>query len=275
MNNIKKTEKLYGFVWEKADDCMPPDTWHFNKMQEVILDSIVKEGVGIDVGSGCGYDTYIMAKNNPLLKIVSMDISDGVYKTKNFVSKLANAYVIKGSALAIPAKRNMFDFAYSFGVLHHTPDPELGLKEIARVLKPGAGAYLYLYEDLAEYPVKYFALKLVNLLRIATTRLSPKILYTACVLLSPVVVILFSWPAKVLKKFEKTRSFSEKIPFNFGTHLFSVAGDLYDRFGAPIEHRFSRKGVIALLERNGFINISISRMESVAGWVAWGYKRND
>ena len=271
LNLTKKTEDTYGFLWKEIKNTQPED-WHYNSMQDLIKEPIVRGTKGIDIGSGCGYDTYIMAKNNPLVKIVSLEISAGVYKNRQLTSGLENVWIIRGSALNIPIADSTFDFAYSFGVLHHTTDPALGVREIARVIKKDAPAYLYLYEDHAENRIKHGALIFINALRKITTKMSPRILYIFSFLASPFVVILFTIPYKVLKKFKITRTLSERMPFNFGTNLFSLTGDLYDRFGAPIECRFSRQEVFDLLKHNGFVNISLSRMKSTAGWVAWGYK---
>ncbi len=38
-----------------------------------------------------------------------------------------------------------FDFVYSYGVLHHTPDPERAFAEVYRVLRPGGTMLLMLY----------------------------------------------------------------------------------------------------------------------------------
>ncbi len=77
-DKTEKTKDLYGFLWTKKVSMQPPQTFHFNKMQDVISEKIVRGSLGIDAGSGCGYDTHLMAKDNPSVKIVSMDISDGV-----------------------------------------------------------------------------------------------------------------------------------------------------------------------------------------------------
>jgi hypothetical protein len=45
----------------------------------------------------------------------------------------------------IPFEDNEFDIVWCNGVLHHTSDPDRGLREIARVLKPGGHLWLYLY----------------------------------------------------------------------------------------------------------------------------------
>lgn len=274
MNYIKKTEKVYSLLWGKVK-AEEPDKWHFNNMQETIVEPIVSGQKGIDIGSGCGYDTFIMAKNNPLVKIISMEISEGAYKARELTKGLENVLVIKGSVLSIPIAESTLDFAYSFGVLHHTTDPEKGIREIARVIKRNSPVYLYVYEDHSENRFKYIALKLIKAIRAVTTKMPAKVLYVLTFLASPFVIIIFSFPSRALKKFSFTRDFSEKMPFNFGTHLFSVAGDLYDRFGAPIEYRFSRQGIFDLLKRNGFVNISIGRMKATAGWVVRGVKNND
>jgi ubiquinone/menaquinone biosynthesis C-methylase UbiE len=52
--------------------------------------------------------------------------------------------------LRIPARSGSLDAVFGFGILHHVPDWESALGEIARVLKPGGVYYL---EEL--YPSLY------------------------------------------------------------------------------------------------------------------------
>jgi len=272
MDSIDKTAKTYEYLWLKNKNVAPVYKWHFDSMQDAIVKPIVTGLMGIDAGSGCGYDTYIMAKNNPPVKIISLDISDGVYKTKELTKELSNVWVVKGSVLNMPFKDNVFDFAYSFGVLHHTPAPKRGLKEIGRVIKKEKAAYLYLYEDHSENMIKYFILKIVAVLRYITIMIPKKILHIFSFLASPFVVVFFAYPSKIFRRFRLTKRLGEEMPFNFGTHLFSLTGDLYDRFGAPIEFRFSRKQAQNLFSENGFHDVNITRLKNTAGWAIWGYK---
>ena len=273
MKKVERTEKVYGFLWRKDRNVSASKKWHFNYMQEVIDEPIVRGAQGIDIGSGCGYDTYIMAKNNPSVMIVSIDLSEGVYRTRELTSKLENVQIIKCSILDAPIKGDIFDFAYSFGVLHHTNNPRKGLLEIARILKKNSPAFLYLYEDHSENTVKYIAVKLIAKLRSITVRIPSKIIYALSWICSPLVFIVFSFPAKILRKFKPMQHFAKKMPFNFGTGLFSLRGDLYDRFSAPIERRFKKQEVCNLFTECGFWNVGITRLNDSPGWVAWGYKK--
>ncbi len=273
MDKLKKTISIYGSLWKKSTNRIPNKSLHFNKMQEVIPESIVRGSLGIEIGSGCGYDTHFMAKNNPQTKIVSLEISDGVFAIKKLNSNLKNVWPVKASALNLPMKDDVFDFAYSFGVLHHTCDPKFCLKEITRVMKSNAIVFLYLYEAHLENRAKYLALKIVNILRKVTTRIPPKVLYCMSFLASPVIILLFTYPYRILRRFSITRSLSEKIPFNFGTHPFSLAADIYDRFGAPIECRFSKQEIYDMFMQCGYSDVVITRLKDTAGWVVWGYKR--
>ncbi|MFH1508144.1 MAG: class I SAM-dependent methyltransferase [Candidatus Omnitrophota bacterium] len=272
MDEIKKTGEVYSFLWKKVRNGSAPKTYHFAEIQELVLEPIVRGKIGIDVGTGCGYDTYYMAKNNPGVRIVGLDLSEGIHTAKRISAGLQNAFFLQGSVLELPLKDNVFDFAYSFGVLHHTPDPSRGLREIARVIKTGAPVFIYLYEDHSQNPIKHEIIRAVSFVRRITTNIHPFFLYFLSFLFSPLAVIFFSYPSWIMRRFRATARIADKMPFNFGTHPFSVAGDLYDRFSAPIEYRFSKSGMRELFAQIGFTDIKIGRLKSKAGWVAWGFK---
>jgi len=273
MNKTKKTGKVYGFLWKKVKKDSIPQFYHFAEIQELVQEPIAVGKIGIDVGAGCGYDINFIAKNNPGIGVVGLDLSDGIYKAKEISAALKNVSFIQGSALALPLKDETFDFAYSFGVLHHTTDPSRGTKEISRILKKGAKLFIYLYEDHSGNRVKYFLLRLITFVRQITTRMPKAVLYSLSFLSSPIIVLLFSYPSRLMKKFTLTKRTAERMPFNFGTHPFSVTGDLYDRFSAPIEYRYNKSGMYDLLSNNGFTDIKIDKLKTKAGWVAWGLKK--
>lgn len=65
-------------------------------MQEVIPEKIVRGSLGLEIGCGGGWDTHIMAKGNPSIKFISMDISDGVYLATEVNQNLKKCLYYKG-----------------------------------------------------------------------------------------------------------------------------------------------------------------------------------
>lgn len=269
---LTDTVSLYSHVWSGAATSSLQGGAHVDVVEESLEAPVVRGSIGLDAGSGSGGDTAAMARRNPSVEILSVDMSEGVYETRARTASLPNVHVVRGSVLAIPLKPDICDFGYSFGVLHHTTNPLGGLREIVRTLKPGSPLSIYLYEDHADNPWKAWPLKVVSALRRVTTRLPPRILSLFCYGVSPFVVLIFSIPARVLGRFERTRSLAERMPFNFGTSLFSVQPDLMDRFGAPIEERYGREEMAAMMQASRLAVLTLVKLKRSAGWVARGEK---
>lgn len=266
------TSSHYGYLWgieSKSLGKGSEGTFHFQNMSKAVSFDIVRGKLGIDIGCGGGGDTYFIARNNPGIELVGIDLSEGVYAAKERAKGLPNVHLARASALAMPFKDGTFDFAYSYGVLHHTPDPCKGLSEMKRITKKDAHITLYLYEDHSDNLVKYLSIKCIGGLRKFTTKLPNKALWVLSNILSPFVVLVFSVPARLLNKFKATQKIAQKMPFNFGKGPFSVAGDLYDRLGAKFEHRFSKKQLEGCFNKIGFRNFGVTRMSGIAGWVSW------
>jgi SAM-dependent methyltransferase len=268
----KRTCRIYSHLWSSDTSEEPPERYHYHRVQEVILDQIVRGQRGIDVGCGKGYDVCAMAKINPKVRFFGVDISDGIFAARRITKNLENVFLVAASAEALPFKDEIFDFGYSYGVIHHLPNPDVGFSELTRVIQRGGGVFLYLYEDHRDNFIKFMALKGINFVRKYTTRLSPNLLNSLCFILSPLVVIFLTWPSKILGKFNSTKRFRNKIPYNFGKGLFSVRADLFDRLGAPLEHRFNENQIRKLFGADRYAQVSLAKMNDVAGWVAWGYK---
>ncbi len=82
-----------------------------------------------------------------------------------------------------------------------------------------------------------------------------------CIMLSPLCWAVFSLPSKILKLFG-FETLSSKIPFHFGTHPFSIIGDLKDRLISPINHRFSKLEMERILESINFSFIEVVKTSS-------------
>ncbi len=109
---------------------------------------------------GCGLGTMAMnwARNGAAVTAVDLNPTSVRETQKRFelYGLAGNICLMDGNRLAFPDAE--FDYVYSWGVLHHSPDLERSLAEMMRVLKPGGGYGLMLYNRhsiLYQYGVRY------------------------------------------------------------------------------------------------------------------------
>lgn len=89
-------------------------------------------GTILDVGCGTG----IISELYPHLDIVGIDISPGMLRHNK-------GKWIQGSAENIPLPDSSIDFIVCRSLLHHLPNPEKGLQEMKRLLKPGGKVVMW------------------------------------------------------------------------------------------------------------------------------------
>jgi len=100
----------------------------------------------LEVGVGMGTDLIEYARNGS--KVYGIDLgADQIELAKDMFNKLGFTYedLQVASAEKLPYESNYFDFVYSFGVIHHTPNINATIDEINRVLKPGGRAVIMIY----------------------------------------------------------------------------------------------------------------------------------
>jgi SAM-dependent methyltransferase len=224
------------------------------------------KGLVLDGGCGDGIDLSNRA-SDPEVTVVGAELSTGGCRTTaRRIVDLANAHVVQADLAHLPFAQEAFDFVYSYGVLHHMPAPEEGLSELGRVAKRRAPIAIYLYEDFSDRsPVWRALLRLANVSRALTTRLPHRLLFGLCRVGSPIVFLAFTLPHKVLRRTGLLPSFAGSIPFRHGKGPFSMTGDLYDRFSAPLEYRFSRHGTEQFVTRAG---LTVQKITKERGWMA-------
>ena len=107
---------------------------HLARYESVI--KIIKNKKVLDIASGSGYGSNLMAKSAK--SVEGVDVSEDAvnYSTVKYNRKNLNFSV--GNASAIPFKANIFDVVVSFETLEHIDeDQNKFLEEIKRVMKKG------------------------------------------------------------------------------------------------------------------------------------------
>jgi SAM-dependent methyltransferase len=162
------------------------------------------------------------------------------------------------------------DFGYSLGVLHHIPDTAAAMASCVRLLKPGAPFLVYLYYAFDNRSAGFRTLWRVSELgRWLVSRMpaSLKHLTTEC------IAALVYYPlARTARLLERLGLPVAGIPLSFyRTHSFyTMRTDARDRFGTPLEQRFTRKQIHAMMVESGLGDIQFSETEPF--WCATGIK---
>ena len=112
-----------------------------------ISTDVFRDARCLDAGCGGGRGSVFMAECGAA-EVVGVDLSERNVETctqRASSRGLSQCRFVQGSLLDIPFDDESFDVVWCNGVLHHTEDPDRGLVEIARVLRPGGRLWLYLY----------------------------------------------------------------------------------------------------------------------------------
>lgn len=146
----RQTASLYAPLWENYDkNLFDESVGLFEERLEAngISSSWFKGKTCLDAGCGGGRYVVAMAKLEAK-KVIGIDINyKGLQDAQKRIreNKITNASLKHGSVLDIPFPRNSFDFVCCNGVLHHTFDPDKGLSELVRVLRPNGLLFIYIY----------------------------------------------------------------------------------------------------------------------------------
>lgn len=100
----------------------------------------------LEIGCGIATDGMEFAKNGA--RYVGIDLTPNSIKLSKERFALFNvkgSFKVVNAEETLPFPDNSFDHVYSFGVIHHTPNPEDIVNEIYRVLRPGGTINVMLY----------------------------------------------------------------------------------------------------------------------------------
>lgn len=97
----------------------------------------------LEVGCGMGFDSLEFLKRG--VKVTATDLTSAAIELARIHFKIEGVQaedVRIENALALSFPDNTFDAVWANGVLHHTGNTELAIREVRRVLKPGGRAII-------------------------------------------------------------------------------------------------------------------------------------
>lgn len=248
----------FGFEWsvydQTARDGASLDAAYQRYFDGFPWGEVAQHGVGLDVGCGTGrWAAQVVRSGHPVLALDAAREAVAVAQRA-----LPHGTVVQGDAAALPCADRSLDFAFSLGVLHHVADPRPALAEVHRVLRPGAPFLVYLYYAFDGRPGWYRAVwRLSDLVRRGICRSGPRVRLAATRAIAAVVYLPVARACRLL---ERLGVEVDGIPLSAyrDQPLYVMRTDALDRFGTPVEHRFTRDQIECLLEQAGFTDVQFA-----------------
>ena len=172
----KKTQESFGFEWtiysavrEERDEGyvleggLTPD--FFN--DKLVLDA------------GCGYGRHLKVVQGYGAEVVGIDLSVAVINARRITRDMPSVHIVQTDLFAPPFRKGIFDVVYSWGVLHHTPDPRRAFEGLVDFVAEEGDISVKIYR---KRPTP--AALLETLIRKVTLRLPLKTLYKLSYLVS-------------------------------------------------------------------------------------------
>ncbi len=139
--------------------------------------------------AGCGMGKYVKVVSELGAELaVGLDASAAVERAVEVTERRPNVLIVQGDIFH-PPLRGGFDFAFSVGVLHHTPAPRRAFESVASLVRPDGELAVWLYphsDQIAPYLLEIWH---ERLLRPVTSRLPHRALEGLCVGLGKLTVI--------------------------------------------------------------------------------------
>jgi len=224
------------------------------------FDSLPADAEGFDLGCGSGRWAALMVGRVGTLHCI--DPSEKALEVAQ--RNVAGARFHLADAENIPLADESQDFGYSLGVLHHVPDTQKALIACVRKLKPGAPFLVYLYYAFDNRPAWYrLVWKTSDMIRKCICRL-PFGLKKA---LTGVIAVTVYWP---LSRASRYAGHDFPLYAYRNSSFYTLRTDALDRFGTPLEQRFTKEQVRKMMEKAGLTRIRFC--DAIPYWTAVGFK---
>ena len=272
-NNDPKTVSSFGDEWKRFDQKKI-----IGDEQEYLFDayfhifpweSLPNKAEGFDMGCGSGRWAMLVAPK--IAKLNCIDPSSEALKVAHRnLSHLSNVNFLNAGVSEESLPANSQDFGYSLGVLHHIPDTKAALKDCVKMLKPGAPFLVYLYYRFDNRPIWYSIIwQASDIIRRGISQM-PAWMKS---IITDVIATIIYFPLARLALL------GEKFGLNIdnwllasyrSTSFYTMRTDSRDRFGTPLEQRFTRSEIEDLMLLAGLEDIRFSNRFPF--WCAVGTK---
>lgn len=251
-----RTQRAFGDEWQRFPELHEAHRrifdWYFEGSEPLRW-----KGLRV-LDAGCGMGRWLHFARKAGAEVVGMDVSAAIDVAA--ARDGDGADFVQADLRFPPFAPESFDLVYSLGVVHHLEEPLVGVRAIAKLVRPGGELRLYVYRTLDDEPFPTQLLfAMVTALRRMTTRLPFVAVHAVSWLVAAAATVLFLWPRRLLRRWSWGERLTRGLPLvHYADVPFRmVVSEQFDRLVAPIEGRFSREEVEGWLRDSGLEVIAV------------------
>lgn len=209
------------------------------------------KGIVLDAGCGMGRYTALAAQTGATA--VGMDFSRAVDKASELWPDIT---FVQADLTVPPFAPGAFDLVFSFGVLHHLPDPKLGFQKCYELVKPGGVLLVWVYSAHGGM------LRGLRRLGRSVTHRAPPIKRPAALAAAVAIWCAYVWPSRLTSRGTSLRFYRNK-----GFRQLYV--DCHDALVAPVENYIRPEDCRDWLQSIQAAESGFEQRTDGTGWLIW------
>ena len=254
------TVAAFGDEWTKFDRFSEAEIRQIGDEYFDVVDASMLDPDATALDLGCGSGRWSLYTASRCAFVEAVDPSDAVLVAHAVTRDRDNVRVTQASVDSLPFPDDSFDFVVCLGALHHIPDTAAALKAAVAKLRPGGWMLLYVYYALENRgPVHRLLFWLADILRRVISRFRGPIKRLSC---DAIAVVVYLPLISVARLFESLGGdgAADGIPLHYyadkSWHV--IRNDALDRFGTPLEQRFTKAQIAEMMRAGGLEDLRFS-----------------
>lgn len=188
---------------------------------------------------GCGSGRYADVALRWGAEVVAFDLSYSVDEALKNLTLHERLHLVQADVYAPPFKKAVFDYIYSIGVLHHTPNTRTAFLSLPSLLKRGGRISLWVYGRYLRTTSEFY--------RWFTTRMPKRLLHWMCYAAIPMYYFnMLPYLGKLSRVMVPTSSHPD--------WRWRIL-DTYDWYSPRYQHMHTYREVLNWFEEVGLVNV--------------------
>lgn len=252
--------KNFGFQWQRWKEIQIDRLAHHHHSENRFFDEVpwdrewMRGRLILDAGCGAGRFADVAAMYGA--QVVACDLSNAIDACREVTSAHGpTVHHVQASIYELPFRRRVFDAAYCFGVIQHTPDPVRTMEAVPAYLKAG-GQLAYDFYQRTSWERPYVP-------RWMFRRFTPSWPEERTLLLAQALTAAFFPVGMAMNRLPPLRAFFPALPIAFIDHpdlslkqnYTWALLDTFDWYSPAYEQRQDYREVAKLLSRAGMQDI--------------------